>query len=288
MALYELLTFNFINLTFHLVHNKLGSKFVLQKYDNRMSLKNISLWVLLLLASSSCIQRKHLLYLHEGEKTGETYNITPPQYKIQPGDVLHVKILTIDKALQEIVEKQATQIERVVLNEASLYLSGYVVNEDGAISLPLFGLLEVAGQSVSEIAATIQKEVDEFYRDASVDVKLLSFKITILGEVVRPGTFYVYQDHLNVFEAIGKAGNMTDLAKREVLLVRQTPKGTETMRLDLADSKILASEGFYLLPNDIIIVEPGHGKSFRMNVPIFTLSFSALSALLLIINYFSQ
>lgn len=253
-----------------------------------MSLKNISLWVLLLLASSSCIQKKHLLYLHEGEKAGKTYNISPPEYKIQPGDVLHVKILTIDKALQEIVEKQATQVERVQLNEASLYLSGYVVNEDGAISLPLFGLLEVAGQSVSEIAATIQKEVDEFYRDASVDVKLLSFKITILGEVLRPGTFYVYQDHLNVFEAISKAGNMTDLAKREVLLVRQTPKGTETMRLNLADSKILASEGFYLLPNDIIIVEPGHGKSFRMNVPIFTLSFSALSALLLIINYFSQ
>jgi polysaccharide biosynthesis/export protein len=251
-----------------------------------MSLKNFFALDVLLL-STSCIQRKHLLYL-QGRKLTDRALKPPPVYKIKPGDVLHVKILTIDKALQEIVEKQATQVERVQLNEPSLYLSGYVVNENGAISLPLFGQVKVAGQSVSEITATIQKEVDEYYRDASVDVKLISFKITVLGEVMRPGSFYVYQDHLNVFEAISKAGNMTDLAKREVLLVRQTPEGNETMRLDLADSKILASEGFYLLPNDIIIVEPGHGKSFRMNVPIFTLSFSALSALLLIINYFSQ
>ncbi len=253
-----------------------------------MRFQTLLIGLILILLSTSCIQHKHLLYLQGEADAGKTHEIQAPVYKIQPGDVLHVKILTIDRALQEIVEKQATQFERVVLNEPSLYLSGYVVNDSGYISLPLFGSLEVAGQTISQINSNIQAEVDKFYRDASVDVKLISYKITILGEVARPGTFYVYQDKLNVFEAISRAGNLTDVAKREVLLVRQNPAGTKTIRVDLADSKILSSEGFYLLPNDIIIAEPGHGKAFRMNVPIFTVTFSALSALLLIINYFSN
>lgn len=251
-----------------------------------MSLKKISFWILLVLLSTSCIQKKHLLYLQGAGEKAELYSQNRPEYKIQPGDILHVKVLTIDKALLEIVEKQATNIERVQLNEASLYLSGYVVSDSGTISLPLFGLVEVVDLSISEITRKIQSDVDKYYKEASVDVKLLSFKITVLGEVTRPGTYYVYQNHLNIFEAIGKAGNLTDLASRNVLLVRQTSNGTYTKKLDLSSKSILQTEEFYLLPNDMIIVEPGHGKSFRLNTPILTLSFSALSALLLIINYF--
>ena len=247
------------------------------------------LWLTgLLLVFPSCIQRKQLVYLNGMEAAPATFQVTPPEYRVRTGDILHVKITTIDKALRDIVENQASQMERIQISEASLYISGYSVSDSGTISLPVFGQVDVAGMTITQITSKIQSSVDEMYRDAAVDVKLLSFRITILGEVSRPGTITVYQDRLSVLEAIGRVGNLTDLAKREILLLRQTDEGTKTMKLDLSSKDLITSEGFFLQPNDMIIVEPGHGKVFRLNAPIFTFSFSALSAIFLLYNFFSK
>lgn len=253
-----------------------------------MRFQTLLLALVLVLFSTSCIQKKHLLYL---QGTGETANTIPlkkPEYKIQPGDILHINIITIDQALLEYSDKQNSIIQSGAVTEPGLFLTGYVVNDSGYVNLPLIGMVKVAQTSLMEVKQIIQQEVDKFYREASVDIKLVSYRFTILGEVFRPGTYINYHDRLNVFEAIARAGNLTDLAGRRVLLIRPLPEGNQTIRLNLADNSILSSEYFYLLPNDVLIVEPGHGKTFRMNVPIFTLSFSALSALFLLINYFNQ
>ncbi len=109
----------------------------------------------------------------------------------------------------------------------------------------------------------------------------------MLGEVRRPGEYRVYQDELNVFEAMSMAGDLTDFANRnEVKLVRQTKQGSEIIDIDLTDQNFLTSDYFYLMPNDIIYVEPLKGKQFTFaNFP-YAIIFSAISTTLLLINYF--
>ncbi|MCJ7820938.1 MAG: SLBB domain-containing protein, partial [Bacteroidales bacterium] len=117
------------------------------------------------------------------------------------------------------------------------------------------------------------------------------FKFTVIGEVKAPGTYINYNNYLTVLEAIGRAGGIGDFGKRDrVLVVRPAEKGSVTYRLNLQDKEILNSEAYFLLPNDVVIVEPQAHKVFNMNLP--TISFvlisitSVITTTLLLINYF--
>jgi len=109
----------------------------------------------------------------------------------------------------------------------------------------------------------------------------------MLGEVRRPGEYKIYQDEINIFEALSLAGDLGDFADRKnIVLVRQTKTGSNLYRLDLTNSNILESDYFYLVPNDIIYVEPLKGKQFTFaNFP-YAVIFSAISTTLLLINFF--
>ena len=99
-----------------------------------------------------------------------------------------------------------------------------------------------------------------------VIVKLANFRVSMVGEFNNPGKYVVYQDKINIFEAIAMAGDMTDFAKRDkVLLVRQSEKGVKTYRLNLNDYSLLESEFYYLMPNDLVYVEPLKGKQFAFS-----------------------
>ena len=128
---------------------------------------------------------------------------------------------------------------------------------------------------------------------STVECKLLSFKFTVIGEVKAPGTYVNYNNYLTVLEAIGRAGGVGDYGNRnKVLVVRPMDKGTKTFRLDLQDKKILASEAYFLLPNDVVIVEPLKQKIFNMNLPTFSFilgsSLSAITTTILLINYLKK
>jgi polysaccharide biosynthesis/export protein len=108
----------------------------------------------------------------------------------------------------------------------------------------------------------------------------------VIGEVNRPGSFSNYNNQLTVLEAIGMAGDITDFGDRKkVLVVRPTKEGTFTYRINLQDKNLLQSEGYFLLPNDIVIVEPIRSKPFQLNLPttslIITTTISTISTLIL-------
>jgi polysaccharide export outer membrane protein len=122
---------------------------------------------------------------------------------------------------------------------------------------------------------------------------LLSFKYTVIGEVKAPGTFYNYSDYLTVLEAIGQAGGVDDYGRRDnILIVRPLEKGTKTFTLNLQDKNILTSEAYFLMPNDVIIVQPQKQKLFNINFPVFsavlTTITGVLTTTLLLINYFGK
>ena len=139
----------------------------------------------------------------------------------------------------------------------------------------------------------LQASADRVFKNSTVECKLLSFKFTVIGEVKAPGTYINYNNYLTVLEAIGRAGGLGDYGSRnKVLVVRPIDKGTKTFRLNLQDKNILSSEAYFLLPNDVVIVEPLKQKIFNMNLP--TISFvvttvtSVLTTTLLLINYFGK
>jgi polysaccharide export outer membrane protein len=171
-------------------------------------------------------------------------------------------------------------------NESSNYLYGYSVSDSGTIQLPVLGTIKIADLTINQCRDQIQKKTEIYLKDGIAVVKLLSFKVTILGEVKSPGVKTNLKDNLTLFEGIGLAGDLTDFAERtNVLLMRQTPDGVKSMRVNLQDKNLLFSEAYYLVPNDILIVEPRKGKLFTMNSPNISIYLSILTTTLLMISF---
>jgi polysaccharide export outer membrane protein len=107
-----------------------------------------------------------------------------------------------------------------------------------------------------------------------------------LGEVSRPGVYTNYNDNITILEALGMAGDITIYGnKRNILLLRPAKKGVETIRINLNDAKLLESSNFYMLPNDILYVEPVKTKAFRLNAPNISIILSTITTFILVLNF---
>lgn len=247
---------------------------------------------------TSCISRQELAYLNNLPEAGfsEKFTMDIPDYKLKHRDILYItiKAMTPDGSIRDfLTSSQYGQTMNIGQSEAGGYLYGYDINSEGNIVLPIIGELNVLDLTLEESRKLIQSRADNVFNDATVECKLLSFKYTVIGEVNAPGSYVNFNNYLTVFEAIGRAGGVSDYGRRDNLLVlRPFEGGTKTYRLNLQDKSILASEAYFLLPNDVVIVEPETKKIFNLNFPtfsaIFTTATSILTTTLLLINYFGK
>ena len=251
-----------------------------------------------LLMVSSCTSQKKLAYLNNLPQSigEERFTMEIPDYKIQNRDILYItlKAMNPDGIITDyLAGSGAAGGSGYGQGESGGYLLGYDVKPDGNIMLPVVGFVYVEGKTLEEIRKILQEEFNKNYKNAVVECKLMSFKFTVIGEVRTPGTFINYNNHLTVLEAIGRAGGISDYGKRDrLLVVRPMEKGTKTYTLNMQDKAILSSEAYFLLPNDVVIIEPLKQKIFNMNLPtisfILTTTLTALSTTLLLINYFGK
>jgi polysaccharide export outer membrane protein len=259
-------------------------------------MKHIShILVFAIFLASSCTSQKKLAYLNNlPVPTGEeTFTLDIPDYKIQPRDILYitVKAMMPDGTINDfLISARSYGGTYVSQGESGGYLYGYDVNPEGNIVLPTVGSIKVGGLTLEETRKLLQASADKVFKNATIECKLLSFKFTVIGEVRAPGTYVNYNNYLTVLEAIGRAGGVGDYGNRSnVLVIRPYDKGTKTFRLNLQDKKILSSEAYFLLPNDVVIVEPLKQKIFSMNLPtisfIITTFTSVITTTLLLINY---
>ncbi len=230
--------------------------------DIRKSFKFLMAALVLAMAFASCVPQKKMILLKEAQMVAEDKSINyvnerSVNYKLQPGDNLYIRFLnTVDErgaAAMTGDYSSRTQIS----GEASIYLQSYTLDEDGCIELPLTGKIYLKNMTVDQAKDKLQEEVSKFVNQTTLIVKLSNFNLTVIGEVNKPGKYNVYQTHINLFEAIALAGNMTNFAKsEEVKIVRQTDDGSEIVTVDLGAADILSSPYYYLKPNDIVYVEP--------------------------------
>jgi polysaccharide export outer membrane protein len=247
---------------------------------------------------ASCTSQKKLAYLNNLSGTGgeETFTMIIPDYKIQPRDILYItiKAMTPDGSINDfLLPSRNTSGGNLMQGESGGYLYGYDVNSEGNIIIPVMGTIRVNGLTLEETRKLLQISADKVFKNSTVECKLLSFKFTVIGEVRSPGTFINYNNYLTVLEAIGRAGGVGDYGDRSnVLVVRPADKGTKTFRINMQDKQMLASEAYFLLPNDVVIIEPLNQKIFNLNLP--TISFilstvtSTITMTLLLINYFGK
>lgn len=250
-----------------------------------------SLYLLtIIIVSVACNRKSQLVYLND-VKNEILGSVKAPVYLIKPGDVLSIQIYTQDPNISRLFNLANTQTATSsnYNSEISTYITGFSVSDSGEVNLPVIGRVKISELSLRDAQETIQRSADKYLKDALVVVKLLSFRVTVLGEVKRPGTYTNYKDNLNIFEAIGLAGDLSDFGKRtNVLVLRNTPQGLKTFRMDLQDKGIVASDGFFLQPNDTVIVEPRSGKVMSLNTPNIQLLLSTLTTLLLFLNYLKK
>lgn len=251
----------------------------------------IRYFLLLLMAGlllASCVPQKKILYLQDIPKEDSSaafLNDRELDYKVQPGDNLYIKINSLE-------EKSTTYFNEVSgrntsQGASSLYLNSYLVNDTGYFHFPSLGYVRVKDMTAEEIQNYLEERLSEYLVNPVVIVRLASFRITLLGEFKSPGKYDVYQSKINIFEAVSLGGDLTDFAKRnKVAIIRQTSNGSEIIRVNLNDKKILASDYYYLLPNDIVYAEPIKAKQFvSTNFP-YGLVFSILSMALLLYTFF--
>jgi polysaccharide biosynthesis/export protein len=253
--------------------------------------------IIAILLASSCTSQKKLAYLGNLPETGgqETFTMEIPDYKIQPRDVLYitVKAMTPDGIIRDFLSPAGSQIMTNITQGDAGGLYGFDVNSEGNINLPAIGPVKVSGLTLEETRKFLQASADKVFKNSTVECKLLSYKFTVIGEVRAPGSYINYNNYLTVLEAIGRAGGVGDFGNRNrVLVIRPFDKGTKTFRINLQDKNILSSEAYFLLPNDVVIVEPLNQKIFNMNMPTISFIVSTLtgtiSMTLLLINYFGK
>jgi polysaccharide export outer membrane protein len=245
--------------------------------------------MLTLMLLGSCVPLKNVRYLQDAAygQPGDTsiYRSQAPDYKIQQGDHLYVDVKNIDTKSMNPFQSN-TNVNYQTSNEAGVYLNSYLVSDSGNIDFPLVGKVFVQGKTIFEIQNDLQDIVNEFFQLTTVSVKLINFRISLLGEVARPGTFLVYQDNLNVFQAISLGGDLTSYAnRREVKVIRTTADGTKVHAINLLSTEILDSPAYYLQPGDIVYVEPLSGKNFAFTAFPYAIIFSTISTTLLILNF---
>ncbi len=245
---------------------------------------------------TSCVSQKKILYfqnetmLNDSTFTSIEYeNERHFDYKVQPGDILYIKIASLDERFAAYFNTTNNNLGSSGGNSsgnASLYLNGYNIDAEGYIDLPIIGKVQVKDKTIAEIQETVQLLMNEYLKETVVYVKLGVFNLTILGEVAKPGQYQVYQSDINIFQAMALAGNATDYAnKSNIKIIHQTPKGSQIVRININDADVLSSPHYYLKPNDIIYVEPMKIKQYGFTTIPYGTVFSAISLLITLLTF---
>lgn len=248
-----------------------------------LTIKKFTLAFALTAIMIACTQYRDITYLRNlNPLTADSiFKSTASTYRIQPADILYIKVNSLDESINNIFNKSALSSSMVTSNLGGFYVIGYTVESDGTVNLPVLGKIPISGCTIAEALSIIQNQADKYIANAQIELRLVSFKISVIGEVKRPGQYNIYNDRANIFEALAIAGDISYFGNRKnILILRSEPEGTKTFRINLADKNILASKLFYLQPNDIVYVEPRRSTGIRLSAADYSVLISTLTATL--------
>lgn len=246
---------------------------------------------LILIAFSSCRSNKDLSYLMDAANN-KTVNNPPAneEYRVQINDNLYVSVISPNSDMNELYNPAVVgnnrNINNVWQNLEGQFVQGYMVEPDGTVTLPSIGKIAVVGLTIREAETKIKAKAQEYLKDVTAKVRLLNYKVTVIGEVNDPGVYYNYNYEYTVFDAISSAGGITNAAKLEkVLVLRRTKTGSQTYTLNMNSLSALSSPAYFLEPNDVVMIQPSKYKNVQLRLPIYTAAISTITAIVFYLNY---
>ncbi len=212
--------------------------------------------LLILVVFSSCTPIRKLKFIQDDRNTAKNEYFNDRSEKlIQPYDYLYIKIYSLDEKTHQIFNPPSYN------NGQQTELQSYAVDDEGNINFPFIGTVNVKDLTINQAKEKIESSLKNYLKSISVIVRFVGNNITVLGEVNRPGVYSFYDEKITIFQALGYAqgvntyGNLTD-----VTLVRENNNTIKYHALDLTNKTIVASDYYYLNPNDVIIINPINAK----------------------------
>jgi polysaccharide biosynthesis/export protein len=217
----------------------------------------------------SCVSQKNVAYFQTNSPSADVESsVISNNYTalIQPSDILSIDISSLSEESNAMLNPHLAMQAAHMTQQASLPNSppaaiGYLVDNDGQVTIPLIGKVQLGGLTTFAASDKVTKRLDSVLVQPTVNVRILNFKIAILGEVVKPAVYTIPNEKVSIPEAIAMAGDLTIFARREnILLVREMDGKRNYIRLDMTRRDIFNSPYYYLHPNDILYIEPGKGR----------------------------
>lgn len=221
-----------------------------------------------LLLFTSCNTSKKIIYFQDVEANTPVTVPPPKDIAVQPKDQISIVVSSKDPELAALFNLTRVQYRAGTITQNSTNtngeISGYTLDDAGAIDFPVLGSLTVAGMTRSQIAALVKHRLIEenLVNDPVVTVEFMNLSFSILGEVKTPGKYSISKDNITLLEAISMAGDLTIYGKRDAIFVIREEKGERvTHGVDLRSCEFFKSPVYYLKQNDVIYVQPNNVRA---------------------------
>ncbi|MGB7842252.1 MAG: polysaccharide biosynthesis/export family protein [Salinimicrobium sp.] len=245
---------------------------------------------LCLLLTSSCVSRKKIAYFQDLPSLKAEVDLAQSNLKIQPNDLLTITVSAANIEAVQPFNLPLTSAPSLAGGGVGgrMELQSYLVDSDGNIEFPVLGTVHVAGLTRQELVEKLKQEISKYVQNPIVNIKIVNFQVTVLGEVNRPGTFTVPDERISLSKALGLAGDLSIYGRRDnILIMRETEGKTEYRYIDLTKSDFINSPYYYLQQNDVIYVEPNsaqrQGASYNRNASVYISIASVLISLIVVI-----
>lgn len=213
---------------------------------------------------SSCNGTKQIPYYQNIDNLSKVDITNNFESKIQPDDLLMIIVSAQDPEaaapfnLELITAPTAVGQNIPAQRQQQLYL----VDANGMLQFPVLGDIKVSGQTKSEVVALLKQKLKYAIKDPIINMRIVNFKVTVQGEVTRPGSFTIVSERVTLPEALSLAGDLTIFGKRNnIVLVREINNKKSFNRIDITKADFINSPFYYLSQNDLIYVEPNNAKS---------------------------
>jgi polysaccharide biosynthesis/export protein len=236
---------------------------------------------------SSCASEKGVNYFPTINDQTIANKLPVPEPQIQVNDLLSITVTSSNPEASALFNapNESSNITVAAAASASALTIGYLVNQNGDIYFPVLGQLHVVSMTKFQLSTLITQKILEkkLLIDPIVTIRYLNFKVSVMGEVNRPGVYTTLTEKFSILEALSFAGDITIYGRRDdVLLIRENDKGEKIIKhLDLTNQDILSSPYYYMKSNDVLIIASNGGRLVKeknaQTIPIF---FAVLSFLI--------
>lgn len=271
--------------------NVLNKKTMIKLVNLKLNFKLLT--ILVFVIASSCASRKDIVYFQDEPLNAESQLDNMFELTYKTNDILTIDVSSIEPAA--VMPFNLSPVSYANNTSGNLNANGnqlrqtYLVDPNGNIEFPVLGTLKLGGLTRAEATEMLKNRLREYVTDAIVNIRLVNFTVTVLGEVNRPGTYTIQDERISLSEALGLAGDLTIFGKRDnIFLIREVEGKKKYAKLDLRSINVVNSPVYYLSQNDVIYVEPNKAQvrqaSYNQTTGVIISAVATLATIVAIIT----